>query len=435
MADRYLTRQYPASFRGVQFWVRSESKDRDGLRYIIHEYPNSATRYAEYQGEISPTFTVDAFVYGENRLELASALRRALKTPGPGPLVLSTYGSFNAVALDFSERAEQTSVGEITFRIPFVTGVGAVAPAKAPPGIEDVFDQGDSARAALEDAIEDRWIRPKTQPNVIVGRFDILSIAAAADEVITETSATLHNSINYIYIGVGSLLNDPANLAQSLFATPAGLFTAISTALGKTKASLAEILALTNYGTKLALSLAIIRGSDPDNDVRYSGTQIPLWSETTAERIERNTNRKTLVQATRIAALVSAYEQAAAIETYTTKDDVAEAISDIEGQYKILYEDQSNDTTSIANGPVVHRAIEAVRSSALDVLQRKRQQAYGLVQLPVIPGQSAIELSYRLYAEDITDSDILTARAAEIRRLNPDKSAIDLSGDIDVLQI
>src|SRR3989304_6773530 len=112
MTDVYTQRLAQASWRGVVFSVRSEDLPSGGRKTALHEFPNSDERFVEDLGEIPQRFTVTAFVHGLDWLERGQALENALRTAGPGRLVLPTFGAWTVWALPYSKTASQTSVGD-----------------------------------------------------------------------------------------------------------------------------------------------------------------------------------------------------------------------------------------------------------------------------------------------------------------------------------
>jgi prophage DNA circulation protein len=80
-----------ASFRGVPFDVASES-GKFGRRGQTHEYPQRDKPWREDLGRATRTFTVSAFLVGDDYMQRRDALLGAIETEGSGTLVHPWYG-------------------------------------------------------------------------------------------------------------------------------------------------------------------------------------------------------------------------------------------------------------------------------------------------------------------------------------------------------
>lgn len=426
-----LDKLLPASWKGIPFLVRSEILSEGGRRIVLHDYPNSSERYVEDQGELPPRFSVTAFVSGEDFLDRAGQLERALQEPGKGSLSMPTFGSRKLFAMPYSKDASQTSVGEIKFKLEFVAGRAVSGPSRAPSTPETVYSQGDIVRRELALMLEELWLPPADTSNVVSAQFDLEQVTKAIELLTTDVD----NIGDVASIGKFILANSPSivrsgyDMAETFVR---GLWQTVSEGLsgGDGSASLHE---LTKFGSQLTLSLSDIKNatipvtSDPDSD------EIPLWAENTAKRIARNDNRLTLVNASRIAALVAAYEQASDSQ-YATDAEIEQARGALERDHQRLLRVDTHDKTLIQSQPTVRGAIETLRLSALEVLDQKEQSVHTLTTIVSGVPTSAFVLAYDLYAEEFTTSEELTARGVELRELNPQQAADKLSGGITVLQ-
>jgi prophage DNA circulation protein len=430
----------PASFKGISFLVRTESKSNDGRQLVFHLYPNSDDRYVEDLGKPPADFTIEAFVTGEDWQNRATQLREALNEEGSGRLVLPTFGVFTAFASKFSENATQKNVGEISFSINFSIGNNAVAPSLSTADSQEVFDSGDNAREKLTSDFETLWIVPTENSNVQVAQFDVLtavnSIEQTVSNALTDTADFIRAKAA-ILDDIPTLIRTPQRLAQSFFSfvdDVAGIYMSVSTDLEGSINSLTSVNKLIQFGSDLSLSLVDIKSSKPENDtVSFSGTGIPFWEATTGTRIIRNSNRKAFVQSIRLASLIVAYEQAAAIE-YTTKNEVQTARSLIEQSYNDTIAKQAYDVESIYNQADSKDALITVRNNSLSVLDQKEQQAFELTTLSRQMPISSYILSYQLYAESFQDISELEERRKLIRALNPLQGSANFSDDFDVFQ-
>lgn len=95
----------PGSWRGVPFEVESHEHS-GGRRGPLHEYALRDNPWFEDMGRKARSFTVDAFVVGENYHLTRQAMLDACEQPGPGVLVHPYLGTRTVVCTDFrlSER-------------------------------------------------------------------------------------------------------------------------------------------------------------------------------------------------------------------------------------------------------------------------------------------------------------------------------------------
>lgn len=177
------------------------------------------------------------------------------------------------------------------------------------------------------------------------------------------------------------------------------------------------------------LPLSIRRMSVNASSPVPTGATVPLWPATTAQRIARNDNREAIVYANRVAALVGAYEIAAA-QDYRTLEEINEVRSQLESANERLMRVDTQDRDIIQSDDQVRNAVLNLRIAALDVLEQKRQEAFETVTVTRQTPASAFVEAYRLYAEEIVSPDAMQTRAIELRRLNPDKKSTALNGDI-----
>lgn len=422
----------PASWKGIPFLVRSEVLTEGGRRIVLHDYPNSSERFVEDLGQLPPKFSVTAFVTGEDYLDRAEQLERALQEEGQGRLSMPTLGSRNLFALPYRKDASQTEVGEIRFELEFVAGRAISGPSRAPNTVETVFSLGDTARIEIGTALEDLWIPPVETPNVLTAQFDLKQFTEAIDQLRTVVNnvSDIDTIIDFIDVNAPSIVRSASSIATTFISE---LWQTVSVGLTD-GAGFSFLNDLTRFGALLSLSLSDIRNATISEVTPESEeTEIPLWSETTGGRVIRNKNRLSLVNAGRVSALVSAYEQAAD-STYRTDTEIDEARLTLENEHQRLMRVDTEDRNLIQSQSLVRRAVENIRLAALDILDQKEQTAYSLVTISRGAPISSFVLAYDLYAEEFTTSEQVTNRGVEIRGLNPSEPADKLDNGITVLQ-
>lgn len=106
------------SFRGVPFLVDNTAGD-GGRRTTLHEYPQRDTPYSEDMGRKAKTFTIEAFVVGDDYIDQAKNLREALDQEGSGELIHPFYGSLTVNCASYSERYSSAEGRVSRFTITF----------------------------------------------------------------------------------------------------------------------------------------------------------------------------------------------------------------------------------------------------------------------------------------------------------------------------
>lgn len=457
MTDNITSKLLPASFRGVKFSVTSESIPKAGRKIIVHEFVNSDDQVVEDQGKIPPNFTIRAFIHssksGSNLIadfkQNTKRFQEALDTKGPGSLVLPTLGSFRVFAGAYKINASQKSVGEVSFDISFHAGKPEAGPsADKKKSLEDAYQNGDEARKALGE-------KTPSFLGEVISVTD--SIVAASDlDTILETIKTTVNTfipvddlgdliktIEAAQLNVNNLINNPTVLGDVLFSgtnTTESIWQQIS--VGTSSALSAEgdvnaaaitdgFIALTNIGAGLSLSIPEIQRDFADDPV---SRDIPLWPETTAERINRNKTRQNTVQSNRIAALMVLYEVLAARD-YRDDQDIIFIRDTVEDIHEEIMRVESSDRELIQADLDVRKSVDDVRITSLNVMEQKEQESFVIQDEFLSAPTSALVRSYALYAEEFTNSEALSDRARVLAQLNTSQSSDRMIGDIKILQV
>lgn len=447
MTDAYTKRLAQASWRGVVFSVRSEDLPSGGRKTALHDFPNSDERFVEDLGQIPQRFTVTAFVHGLDWIERAGALEKALRTAGPGRLVLPTFGAWTVWALPYSKTASQTSVGEIEFSLEFAASRAVAGIAEQVATAETVFAKGDIARSSIVTSFTKFFKAPLSALGITASLSDITSAANQAFATVSSllnagSLGELTSALRSLVGDAGGLLNEPFNMALEFFGIAddaPGLWQIISEGLD----TFDSIGALLDFANSFGNNLALIQ-SDFDSgstvspvssfapgtsDVQTSG--ISLWAPTTADRIDQNLSRTTIVESNRLAALICAYEQAANAD-YQTIDQIQTIRTQLEDTFAEMMRVDAQDVDSVPAQREVRAAMDDLRISALAVLDQKAQSAWLTAEIIRTGPLSAPSLTYLLYAESITND--LDTRTTQVRQLNQQVSSVEMSGELTVLR-
>jgi prophage DNA circulation protein len=425
-----LTGLLPASWKGITFLVKNEVLAEGGRRIVLHDYPNSSTRFVEDQGELPPKFSITAFVTGADFIDRAAQLERALREKGKGSLSMPTFGKRILFAMPYKKDASQTAVGEIRFELSFVAGTARSGPIICRPSSETVYAQGDDARQAINTSVDDLWQVPSNSPNVLSAEFDLQEMTSAVRKITSATNnaGDINTLADLIDQNTPNIVRDSGDMASAIV----DLWQSVSVGLTG-GAGLSQLLELTSFGSQLSLSLSDIKNANTPDTEDSDSDEIPLWAATTASRIKRNQNRLSTVNACRVAALVSAYEQAADA-TYGTDNEIEETRLNLEVAHQRLMRVDTSDKTLIQSQPGVRASVELIRLTALRVLDEKEQSAFELTTITNNVQISSFVQGYTLYAESFTTSEDATTKGLEIRALNPTLPADKLIGETTVLQ-
>lgn len=435
MTDVYTQRLAQASWRGVVFSVRSEDLPNGGRKVALHDFPNSDNRFVEDLGEIPQRFTITAFVHGLDWLERGQALENALRTAGPGRLVMPTFGAWTVWALPYSKTASQTSVGEIEFQLEFATSRAVAGIIESTPAPEMVFAAGDNARESIGGAFGGLFNAPGDSLGFGAMISDVTSacndaFSAVSSLMNAESLGELTGAVRGLLGNAGGLLNEPIQLALEFFGIDEdapGIWQLISEGLDTIDA----VGALLNFTKNFGNNLALIQ-SDFDSGSTVSPVSgISLWAATTNDRIDRNEARTAIVESNRLASLVAAYEQASNGD-YQTIDQIQTVRTDLEDAFAEMMRVDAQDVSSVPANREVREAMDELRIRALSVLDQKAQSAWLTAQIIRTGPLAAPSLTYLLYAESITND--LDDRTLQIRQLNQQVSAASMSGALTVLR-
>jgi len=176
-----------ASYKGVPFFV-DESAEEGGRNPVVHVFPNRDEPYIEDLGEEPRTFTVAAYVHGNDADRQALALKDALRSRGRGLLVLPVRGPVMVQALPFKRRDEKDRLGYVAFELKFMRDGAATAIVSLPSLLNDAFGAVDGLQTAAAAAFG-RMVNVTGVPDFIASAaYDGLASGAAALDVARSTN-------------------------------------------------------------------------------------------------------------------------------------------------------------------------------------------------------------------------------------------------------
>ncbi|MBZ8133222.1 DNA circularization N-terminal domain-containing protein [Afifella sp. IM 167] len=136
---------WPASFRGVPFWVERDGPYR-GRRVAVHQISGGEAAVTEDLGLLQPSFRVEAYVADDLADAEGLALEAACQAKGPSVLVLPMDGPASVHCLSCQRDRRLDKNGRIGYRLEFVVaGAAGAVRAGGVPAMRSVFRAGLSA--------------------------------------------------------------------------------------------------------------------------------------------------------------------------------------------------------------------------------------------------------------------------------------------------
>lgn len=144
MSDTWREKRQPASFRGVPFFVDSDSTPV-GRRTQLHEYPQRDKPLVEDLGAKTRIVKMTAFVIGDDCLFHRDNLLHALNQPGSGELVHPWFGRMRVTAGDGCEVShERRDGGLVRFELEFIEAGEKGYPVGVPNNASLLEDESES---------------------------------------------------------------------------------------------------------------------------------------------------------------------------------------------------------------------------------------------------------------------------------------------------
>jgi prophage DNA circulation protein len=439
MSDR-LSQLKQGKYKNTIFFVKRETVDQVGQKRVIHDYPNSGTRYVESKGKAPPQITIEIFFHGSDWVQQYFRFAKLIEDQSPGRLISPTFGIMdNMVTLPATATAEQTAVGEIKMTVTF--SVTADKPAPVTGGtastitVQDISALAENSRQALGGMYSSSFSAPTDAINIDVSISDFTTLADIINKIVRNQRAT-DNFIRQVKRNI----QNPEGMAKLLFnpVDPVGLLQVIATMPLTDTFSVFKQLA--TVGNTLPTQISLIESAivpelpgTARNDVQKNGTVntvIPLWDDSTVDREIRNLNRETTVNTFRMLGLIGMLE-AAARGAFDTSDQVSSVISDIDLYYSALVENSTSTVVIPSFKPIIDR----LRNNVVEFLSVSARRLPNVLQTEVLSPVSVKTLTYNLYGERIRNESELNTIASIIENLNKDKPAHRLQGVVNILGV
>ncbi len=363
-----------ASFRGARFEV-DEVEASGGRRVVLHEYPLRDTPYSEDLGRRAREFSVRGFLVqgrGYDYFQARADLLAALEAYGPGELVHPWHGEIRVAAEEYRLRESMERGGLLELDIRFREAGQLVNPAAAADTAGGVATAAASVRQALKNSF--------------------LSVFAPALDELDKLATVLDEAVGLAmeYLGLPqSLMAEGLAHVQSLLATPAALFDALTGLLGSLLGNgneSADATAVSGAATQTPFRAAI--SADSEALERLLGGSAVITTD--AGRVIRDAVAQVAV--VEAAASTAHTEYATADDALADRDAVVAGLDAIE---------------PVAEDGVFQGLAELRRAVVTDLTSRGAELPR--VRSVILPGvMPALVAAYRIHADAARADEIVS---------------------------
>lgn len=217
----------PASFRGVKFFVTSDSL-QFGRRIQIHEYPQRDKPFVEDLGKKARQYQFEAFVIGPDYMSGRDALIEACEKPGAGELIHPKYGCVSVVPSSEGEVNESTDFGGMAkIRLSFIEAGEQIEPGQSLDTLANIESKRLTLREKMTSWFAENFSVEGFQDFVSEDAINCVTTLQEAAGFALDTMTTVREFVS----GDLSLLN-PKNLLTTLLA-PSDLGSGILSLINK----------------------------------------------------------------------------------------------------------------------------------------------------------------------------------------------------------
>jgi len=365
----------PASFRGVPFFVDTE-EGNGGRRTVTHEFPLLDDPFVEDMGRKTRTFTLDAYVIGQDYHTAKNALIKALEGSGPGAMVLPYTGE-RKVAIDgYRYRESVDEGGMCRFSIdcietpaqplqPSATTVSSIGATNAAAALlsalstsfVSIFDVGDAPQFALDSLTE------------------IMGDATAAVDAAFSPIITAVQDLAVFKRQVEDLVAD----AEALIRAPEDLVLDVLAILGPIESAGAR-----------EFVRALIGVAQFETDAAAPGTLTPT-------RTQEGVNQVALMTLWRVAAIAQASVSILSVD-FASYDDA------------ITVRDELLDLIDVQSETAADEVFEALlnlRATVVNAVPGQANELARLVEFTPVTTVPSVVFAYGIYGDLVDELDIV----------------------------
>lgn len=386
---------WPASFRGVPFWVLNDGES-GGRRLVVHEFPGRDDPFVEDLGAKARTYKVTAYLASEGVAARAAALSAAVGRKGAGTLVLPSHGPKQVHAQEFERTRERDRQGYIAFSLSYVQEGYASALFSVASLANLIFVAADAVQAVVGQA----FAATLAVAGVIEGMGALAPdyVRAAALDGYATALATLD------VVRASEPVDTAVSLAQAvalqdLAASGEAAFAASAPDLG---ARLVEVARALGDGLDPDLAAPAFLGVV---DAAPSATAPPGAS---VNRQRAVTAANAAARLLRVAAL-TAYAEALARRTYASRSDGMTARADL-----VEYVGAEIEACAGADDIALAEALEGLRNAVVAYLSNAITSLAPVVAVETPIRLPALVLAYRLYGDPARAAEIIDRNAVRV---------------------
>lgn len=193
-----------ASFKGAAFEVETHDSE-SGRRAEVHEYPNRDIPYVEDLGKRAETFTVEAFVIGDDYMDKRDALKDACTSYGAGTLTHPSLGDLNVVCTG-CRISESTEYGRMArFTLTFQEAGEQASPTDSINYKDKVKSLSDSAQTDIIDSF--------------LENFSLAGVGTTTTNSVGNIAASVAESLSSALNFVNSQVTELTGLTDSVMGT------------------------------------------------------------------------------------------------------------------------------------------------------------------------------------------------------------------------
>lgn len=405
--DRLL----PASFRGVPFWVLSDSY-AGGRRVAVHEYPLRDVPYAEDLGRRARGYRLDAVVVGPHYDLQLKALVWALEGYGPGLLTHPHHGLLSVAVTGFRVEHSTQEGGMARVEMDLVESGENVFPL----GLLDTLSGALGAVSGLLAAVQ----RGVALAYRILGVVSLVRDAGRG--LLSHLLTSLTPLVGLVLMGT----TDRAEEGQAIASAERDLdrLSGSGALMGETLVT--RISALRTRSTAPWAAYQALRRLDTWGD------DLPAVPLTTPARIDEAANQALIIAAVRDAALANAC--AAALSAIAEAGDASALANLAAGVPATAGEIRALRTTLLAAidarqasaDDSLYQAWAGLRAAIAKDLAERALKAPLVRQVTVGDTTPALVLAYRLYQDAGREPEIVRRNAVRHPGFLPGGQPLDV---------
>lgn len=395
----------PGSFRGVPFYVRNTTDEQGRLAGVHQVFASGEDPrgIAHDNGRMLGTFSIDAFVGGEDYLDDLRALENALFTAGPGDLVHPFRGSMSVVVLPgvstSQDAIDNGGVASIRFTVKQAGSTGLrtrALPTEATRSAAAATLDASAADFAKEFSVADLPAAYQESTPTALGAVG--AVLADLEGAIAGAAATVTGGVSEVAaLGerAAGLLSTPAGLADEVVSSVGAVFESARAVADAARelADLDPVAAVTEFRR---LARALLHGA---RTVFALPELVPALNPVTVNRTREAAN----LQQVRTLVLATTVAETARTLTWTPYSSRTEALAALSELLGLM------ETVDLAAGDALFAAQSVLRQQTAAYLKDVARTLPEVGSYTTANWTSAVLIAHELYG-DARRADEIAAR-------------------------